>query len=452
MNIPFVSTGNVSLSTAHHGKSTSYLGRPKVQLASLSRKNSAMTISKNPFARPDKQKFYARRASKTDIKAILSVENKGPKPPIPPIPSARSFQGLLDNEEMEEVAHVYVVEVLSNWGNKEMLTLSAIWFLDEEKHKIEPFDIKPIPFDPLLNMSKLNEKILMKTTTDQLFTVQLPQEVEEKKFSISFAFIFTEDQKPKFVRIWNASIADDTSVRFVKIYQRKQFLYQSEIPMNYGVDISLTNFQSDEHEGSHAFNGVHEHLNVVKDVVDKFGPIPIIPTKTISFTFMCSYGDPDFFGLNGIDFYDDELKKIPLSKIDKISITGTDKYSSVQSLFREGKQSYEKNDMFFGQFATKGQLPVLTVTFSEMMILSFVVIWNYNAADIERCVKYIKITNEDLHFAGYDTNARNKKTIWRGKLKQGLGFSGNFRKTTTIIRVNDIRIPNENEYMSYMSY
>ena len=451
MNIPFVSTGNVSLAAAHHGKTTSTLGKPKVQLAALSRKNSVMTISKNPFLRPDKQKFYARRASKNDIKAIFSADNKTTKPPIPQIPSARSFQGLLDNQEMEEVAHVYVIEILSNWGNKEMLTLSAIWFLDEEKHKIEPFDIKPIPFDPLMNVSKLNEKLLMKTTTDQLFTVHLPQESEDQKFSISFAFIFPEDQKPKFVRIWNASIADDTSVRFVKIYQRKQFLYQTEIPMNYGIDISLTNFQAEGNDGSHAFTGVHKHLNVIKDVVDKFGPIPILPTKTISFTFMCSYADPDFFGLNGIDFYDDELKKIPASKIEKISIQGTDRYSSVQSLFRDGKQSYEKTDMFFGQYGPKGQLPVLNVTFTDMMILSFVVIWNYNAADIERCVKYIKITNEEMQFTGFENSTR-KKTIWRGKLKKGIGYSGNFRKTTTIIRVNDIRIPNENEYMSYMAY
>ena len=394
--------------------------------------NALRAVSRNRknFSRISTVKNF-RHSLHYQLEPIPDTNKKDPKPiqstsKLPEVkttPMLLSMSSVVFDSVLQECDN-FTVKILCNWGNPNLTTCSSIWFLDENRITIKPARVKSIPIDIKDNLSKLSDPILLKKSKEAWsFTTK------EEYQDVELTFFFPTQEMPHYLRIWNTTDGDDTSIKFIEIYHDEQMVGQGEVPMNYGVDIKLLSTQTNIPLGAfRSTSTLYRSLSTIKNIQlsDIYGKWPIDYTIKLKFTFLKNYGHKELVGLNGIDIFDETYTAIEMNDIEEILVTNCIQFNNTNLLLRHNKETTDANDMFLMKVDWK-EPPTLTIVFKRPTIVSQVVFWNYNAftVGLDAGVNHCTIHS-------------NSKPIWTGKVRRAYGVVGSVGFATTAIWFNSI--------------
>lgn len=353
---------------------------------------------------------------------------------IPSQPSTSILLKPLESFEDKTVEPVvYQVDILSNWGDPEKIACSAIWFLDEQRHLIKPMKISSIPFSNQEVLSKLSGVSLVKGEENMIWHSKWPPEDAN---TITLVFFLPSNQKPEYTRIWNTTSLGDASVKKVRVLCGEEELFIGEIPRCYGTDVHLCNNFIKPAKTTFSIQdilGIKQSPAILKD---KYGIIPLKPIKQVEISILANYGGQQYFGLNALDFYDENYEIIPWSEIDDIKIKNCANFTDPKKLFKDIKETCDDNDMFAAEFdKEKKTIPKISILFKNPVFVSQIVFWNYNGCARGTIIgaKYVRISMHNV-------------SKWSGKIKKGLSVKENVGAIATAIWLIDIDELYKKEY------
>lgn len=337
----------------------------------------------------------------------------------------------LSKKEVEPI--IYQVDLMSNWGHPDKIACSAIWFLDKERHIINPTKISSIPYSTPEMLNRLSGVTLLKQEENLLWYNQWPPEETNQ---ISLVFFLPGDQTPAYARIWNTTSLGDASVRKVSISCGKEILYIGEIPRCYGTDVQLSQQfvkPTNSFEIIEELFGKKDKANILNN---KYGLMPLKPVKQVEITILDNYGVQQYFGLNAIDFYDENYESIPWSHIDDIIIKNCARFSDPKKLFKDIKETDDDSEMFVAEIDKENHAtPKISILFKNPVFISQAVFWNYNSPSrgVSIGAKYVKLS---MH----------NSVKWCGKIKKATGLKDSVGGSTTAVWFIDIEELYKKEY------
>ncbi|EAY12580.1 hypothetical protein TVAG_154310 [Trichomonas vaginalis G3] len=295
-------------------------------------------------------------------------------------------RNLISSEQFKIEPIVYNVEFLQSWSSTSEISCSSVWFLDEQRFRIQPMLIKsnyPIDQDML---NKVSDNTLIKTQSIN----GLKYTYGEKKYeNLILTFYFTPFAEPRFCRVWNSPSTSASSVKRFKISLGYTEIVQGEVPQDYGTEVSLIHYRPMSLRSKLQISQVFIDYYRTP-VIDKYGAVPLIKHDSIVFEFLKNYGADKMFGLNGIELFDKNLELIPPSDISEIYLEGTINFTNPLTLVNRDEKTGEFSNPFMMEVLKSDICPKIRIEFKEPKVISFVRFFNakiagYNNIGIKIC-------------------------------------------------------------------
>lgn len=309
-----------------------------------------------------------------------------------------------NESDRENDGQVLVIKIMSNWGSSDFLRISSVTVLDDKYLAVPVLKSMTSP-DLKIDTKCLFDGHLIKKSVDDLFSVPWCQNHEP----FNLVILVSNDVPISGVRIFNSDIATDSSVKDVAIMLDSTTWLNEEIPKNFGIDMKFTQkMREDAVESSRL---IEDYFNESREkrFNDRYGYYPLFETKTVYFELLKSWNNEKFFGLNGLQMYDQNNRLISMDDIDDVIIQNYASSNDPSLLFKMDLQTSRPERQFL-LTAPPDRLPLIEVIFKEKRFLSRIVIWNYNSyrEPLEYGVRNMKISFDD-HF------------VWCGKLHMSAG-------------------------------
>ena len=297
-----------------------------------------------------------------------------------------------------------------NWGHPSLITTSQIDVLGP--------DHLPIKIDSIIpRYSKYNSDLL-----PLLINHEFNKKAAENSWyenwvpghPIILTLCLNTNTSPCFLRIWNAIFEPTAGVKKIKIYCGKFFIVESEVPIQFGVIVPLSN----DHFSKYPIYqpSIHELDNSAICIKDKYGKFPLKQAKSITIQCIEPYGisphDPDLIGINSAIFFDIDGNKIDYSEILQIFIgEGNAGISDISPYYHYHQPKIEEKTMLSGYRGSNGIMKIVYI-FKKPIQISMMKIYNYDGElyGSEVGMKKIKVFY-------------NESQIFIGSIKRGLNIN-----------------------------
>lgn len=299
---------------------------------------------------------------------------------------------------------IYNIEFLSTWGSSEQISCAAIWFLDDSRRRIEPTLIKceQIPDYDIYN-KLTNPSLIKEFNNKDTFRYSL----KELNENIVICFYFDPNCEPRYLRIWNPTFGDNTSLRMFKVSLGRENILTWEVPMGYGTEVSLVHNTPLSLKSKQTISQIFLDQKR-QEVIDDHGYLPIKKSNTISLHFLKNYGDPLLFGLMGIEILNEKMQPYKFSDIENIFLENTIEFTDPATLFSKDCTTNEFSVPFIIQLSDSAKQPRLIIKMKKPSYVCCIKIFNANIPghnDIG--VKYASLTVD-------------KNQVWIGKFNKSM--------------------------------
>ena len=265
------------------------------------------------------------------------------------------------------VIHRFIIkiEILSNYGHPDEISLSEIDILDQNNAAIYIEDIRFIPqITHKTSPQFLINSCLMKENVDLEWCANW----DHNPFSI--LLVVSSPSQPSSLRIWNSQRTNGSNVQEIKIYDGYTYLTSYTIPESFGSIISLKSVK----ESSKTLNEFINHDEELKQVntlideiaVDDYGEIPILLIESIRIEILETINPSSRnIGINALEFYYPSGKQMNYkNEISHIDIENIEALSSPHRLFRPNRSFYsEFQDGFIASKISQFLSPKITIFF-----------------------------------------------------------------------------------------
>ena len=323
--------------------------------------------------------------------------------------------------ELPDTSYEISIRILSNYGDRETVTLSEIDILQENGLAVHDMVVSLENKLPSNNKQDfLCNNCIIKSSRDEMW--------EEKWDFVNNGPLVLKVQfkaynPPKILRLFNSRVGGESNAKDVAIYVGDDFVVNGVVPIDFGVTLSLE-------KNSIPMIAVPQKETKPQEeerhfLLDEYGALPIPEVKDIELTVFSSLKNPDYVGLNCIEFFDEEGEPIPYSRVMSMEVIDGMNISSPYKLLKLVRRTMEMDDMWV---AKKGSLPLtLKITFTEKMCVSMIRIWNFNGSE----------QSDSLGVRNAQIMINSKTKVWTGRVKRAKGTTSFITEGVTDIWLSE---------------
>lgn len=313
------------------------------------------------------------------------------------------------------------VHLLSNYGHPDKICLSKIEVLTKDRIPVRQLAVVPedMKYDSP-KIERLTSSSLLKNTMDEMWVDDFSANGGPVIFHLHVQCFLA----PEFVRLFNSKIGETMCTKEFSVYIQGKFIQTAIIPNDFGTTISLRQADFQTITPIENFLVLPKVPTYVRSK-DDFGNLPILKTNSITFKLYSSYSGKPRIGLNGIEMFDLNGKKINPDLITNIEVFNGASISSPRYLFKPDKITMNVDDMWIAAI----QEPPVSVklTLCETRMISLIRVWNYNGYNDSQLwgVKNIKVFVNDT------------VPVFFGRLRRGKGMTTNIEDSITDIWISE---------------
>ncbi|EAY01331.1 hypothetical protein TVAG_407600 [Trichomonas vaginalis G3] len=286
------------------------------------------------------------------------------------LPSLQGDFQLPSHLELDQL--VYNVELLETWRSKDLITCSAIWFLDEERRRISPLYVKSDQISDLNMLNNISNRELIKKSRENLFSYP----ISNLESNIVISFFFDPSCEPRYCRIWNSLYDDSSSLRRFKISLGDSPIITWEVPLKYGTEVSLVHNTPLSLKTKQTLSQIFVEQQRKHPIHDSLGALPIRRVHSISFKFLRNYGDKDMFGFNGMEILDENGTPFTSHDIEEIFFENTIDFTNPTSIIQKDSITGTFSDPFLMQVSDPYQQPKMLIKLKKSKYVSGIEFYN----------------------------------------------------------------------------
>ena len=319
---------------------------------------------------------------------------------------SNSTNNLPIREEPQD-CNIYMVVVKENWGDPSTISCSYMNFLSKERSPLQPLKILTNP--PLKDTSASLLLGDLVKDENKIFKTKWPLEDDS---ILSIIYFYPPTAKPYFLRLFNPKTNQETSIKYIEVYQGAKDIYHGEIEKSYWRDIALNVLPTKAITPSFSTNGITSLLPLLANKPapkDKFGILPIPLVTKITIEILSNYGNESQLGLNYVSFFSDIDVPVPASDIENIEIDNVKSFRNLDYLIKMKNRSYDDEVMFMcfvdwniikkeKDIGGQPHYPKITFTFKRRLRITSVDIINFTGVlkGLDCGAKNIKITAKKI--------------------------------------------------------